>query len=255
MPTVLLLRARASCEALSFLLEDEGVEVVHHPVLDVAWPEDPRALQAAAESATRYRFVVPDAPGAVQGFLEASVVAGTRRTLAALQWLAPDLRTARAVERAGCVARLVEDTESCCAPGQVHSHSAWASVGHGLVETDDEVLVLHESRRVPAWAEALRAGRGRLTTVRAWVDQPVPPLETTPDLVVIDSAAAADVLLADERLRGVKVVAPANAAANAVKALGLAVTHVALAPDAEALCAAVVDALWGGQEAHGGSSK
>ena len=46
---VLVPRPRERAQALCFLLEEEGAEVVALPLLELEPPTDPRPLQAAAE--------------------------------------------------------------------------------------------------------------------------------------------------------------------------------------------------------------
>ena len=50
---VLVTRPRERSEELCFLLEDEGAQVLHVPLLELRPPEDPRPLVAAAEEGRR----------------------------------------------------------------------------------------------------------------------------------------------------------------------------------------------------------
>src|SRR4051794_6815347 len=74
---VLVTRPRERAEELCFLLEDEGAEVIALPVLELKPPANPRPLQAAAEGAQRYRWVVFASPTAVEAWMEALREAGT----------------------------------------------------------------------------------------------------------------------------------------------------------------------------------
>ena len=94
-------RPRERAEELCFLLEDEGAQVLHVPLLELLPPEDPRPLKAAAESIQRYKWVVFASVSAVEALLEALREAGTTRMLSQSRLAVVGPRTARAVERHG----------------------------------------------------------------------------------------------------------------------------------------------------------
>jgi uroporphyrinogen-III synthase len=244
---VLLLRSRGHSEALSFLLEEEGHEPVHLPLLEVAWPDDPRGLRSVAEHVARFRWIIVDGPEAVRAFSEALTMAGTRSAISA-NWLAPDPATARSVDRHGWVARVVEDQEhgaDCDPTNPHHTHSGWGSVAQGLIGGDDEVLVLHEAAGEPWWVEALREGRGRVSCARAWVRRPPLTFEgELPSVVVVESAAEGEALLQHQpAAKSARFIAAGPATAGALQALGVEPRAVASSSSTEALFEATLCAL------------
>lgn len=236
MATVLLLRARESCEALTFLLEEEGHVVAHHPVLEVEWPADARALVAAAESVGRTRWIVPDSVQAVRAFAEAVRVAGTRALARTVRWVALEDPIAKAVQRAGWGSQVVQtgtSSQGCCDPG-------WQGSLQGLIESDDELLVLHEVGRPPSWLEELQAGRGRTVSVSAWQAGQAAPVEPA-ELIVVDSALGAEAVLRAEWASRARCVCAPEGAGPLVEAGRVAV--IAQAGHAEGLYEAVLEAL------------
>ncbi len=244
---VLLLRSRGASEALSFLLEEEGHEPVHFPLLEVAWPEDPRGLRSVAEHVSRFRWIIVDAPEAVRAFSEALTMAGTRAAISA-NWLAPDAPTAKSVDRHGWVARVVEDhphDDDCDPLNPHHTHSGWGSIAQGLIGGDDEVLVLHEAGGEPWWVDALRDGRGRVSCARAWVRrQPAAFDGELPSVVVVESAAEGEALLTHQpTAKSARFIAAGPATAGALQALGVEPRVVANSSTTEALFEATLQAL------------
>src|SRR5262249_8518321 len=74
---VLVTRPRPRAAELCALLEAEGAEVTVTPLLEIMAPEDDRALRAAAQSVSRYAWVLFASPSAVEAFAEATRAAGT----------------------------------------------------------------------------------------------------------------------------------------------------------------------------------
>jgi uroporphyrinogen-III synthase len=247
MKRVLLLKSRAACEPLSFLLEEEGLEPLHLPLLEVTWPEDPRGLRAAAEGIGRFRWIAADAPQAVRVLAEAIASAGSARALFSVQWLAPDEATARAISRHGWIPRVVQAPEDDgCGHGahlHAHPHAPWGALVQSVL-SDDDVLVVHEAGAEPGWVELLREARGQVVCVGAWVRGAPPSLEAAPDAIVVDSPTAAEALL--ERhlgLRDAPLVAVGPATAQALKALGASQVILAASPGTEAVFDAALVAL------------
>ena len=73
----LVTRPRERAEELCFLLEDEGARVTALPLLELAPPEDPRPLQAAAERLARFDWVAFASPSAVAALVDAARQGGT----------------------------------------------------------------------------------------------------------------------------------------------------------------------------------
>ena len=74
---VLVTRPRERAEELCFLLEDEGAEVLHVPLLEFLPPEDVRPLRSAAEHVHLYRWILFASASAVHALHEAMREAGT----------------------------------------------------------------------------------------------------------------------------------------------------------------------------------
>jgi uroporphyrinogen-III synthase len=243
---VLLLKSPEASRALSALLEEEGHEPVHLPLLEVAWPDDPRGLRSVAEHVGRFAWIIVDAPEAVRAFREALDMAGTRSAITA-QWLAPEAPTAKVLERHGWVARVVEDQphDGACDPTDPHhTHSGWGAIAQGLIGTDDEVLVLHEAAAEPWWLGALREGRGRIVAARAWARRPPASLEGPwPPVVVVESALDGEALLEHRpQLKSARFVAAGPGVAGALAALGVT-CEVARASTTQAVFEAAVSVL------------
>jgi uroporphyrinogen-III synthase len=252
---VLLLKSRAASAPLTFLLEEEGLEPVHLPLLEVEWPADPRALRAAAESIARFKWLIVDSPHAVRALSEAVTSAGTLSAVGLCQWLAPDEGTARTITHHGWIPRVVQTEEVACAEhshAHPHVHSQWAAVAHNLI-SDDEVLVVHEASGEPEWVGLVREGRGRVTSVGGWVRSVAQPFTgPSPHAIVVDSASAGEVLF--ERQPGLKaapLVAVGPATALALKALGAPLVTVAARPTTEAVFEAALVALGGASSQPG----
>lgn len=244
---VLVTRPRERSEELCFLLEDEGAEVVHVPLLELRPPEDPRPLLAAAESIARYKWVVFASPSGVEALMEALREAGTTEWMSRVRIAAVGPRTARTVEGYGLkvAAEPLEGTGA-----------ALYETMRGALELEDEVLLpaAEEGRR--ELEDALREHGVRVTRVIAYRSQPAPLspearalLESSPpDVALFASPRTAETFLeavGGERLGSARLVAIGPTTAAALVQLGLAVAAVAERPTPEALVEATIRAIRG----------
>lgn len=234
MARVLLLTAADQAVDLTWLLTEEGHQPRHLPLLARGPLDDERGLQAAAEHAQRFRWILADGAPAVRAFLGAVARAGTRRGLALAQWLVADTPAGRLLERSGYVARVL-------------GPAGWAGAIEGLV-SDDEVLFLHEAPVPPAVGEALVDRGAHLTAVQACCAVPAPEWGEAPDVVIVHSPSAGEALcdaVGMERLAGVRLVASGPATAGAMRARGLPVHAVAAQASADGVLEATLRALSG----------
>jgi uroporphyrinogen-III synthase len=176
---VLLLTSPAECADLAFLLEEEGVDLGFLPVL--AHTRDSQGLRAAAEQFTRFTWVVALDNAVLRSFLEGVHRSGFRGHLARVQWLCGDGAMARTIERAGGLPR-------------VPANGKWAAAVSGLINDEDEVLILAAGEPPEQLIEALDAAGCHAVTVKVEVESPTFP-ETTgleESVVVVHSVAAAE---------------------------------------------------------------
>ncbi|WNG59365.1 uroporphyrinogen-III synthase [Archangium gephyra] len=244
---ILVTRPRERSEELCFLLEDEGAEVLHVPLLELLPPEDPRPLVAAAESIQRYKWVVFASPSGVEALMEALREAGTVETLSRVRIAVVGPRTARTVEGYGLNVT-VESPEG--------TGAALYEVMRPGLDPEDEVLLpaAEEGRR--EIEDALREHGARVTRVTAYRSRPVPlPPEaqallesSPPDVALFASPRTAEAFLeavGRERLGAARLVAIGPTTAAALTHLGLPVASVAERPTPEALVEATVRAIRG----------
>ena len=71
-------RAAHQAEDLAGLLEERGAEVLLLPVIAIAPPADPRALELAAEQASQYDWIVFTSANAIHAFVGACEPGGSR---------------------------------------------------------------------------------------------------------------------------------------------------------------------------------
>jgi len=138
---VLVPRPRERAEALCFLLEDEGAEVVALPLLELEPPTDPRPLQAAAELLGRHAWVAFASERAVSALVEAARTAGTLDVLRTRKLAAVGPGTAAALAAHGLDATLV----------------ATVSTGAGLAEALQPRIQPGESVLLPAAEQGRRS--------------------------------------------------------------------------------------------------
>lgn len=258
MAQVLLLTPPEQASDLSFLLEEEGLTPRFWPLLGVP-AEPPRGLRAAAEQIGRFTWVIVMGRGPLRAFLEAVNAAGTRSTVARVQWLASDGPTARVLERHGATVRVPGDGK-------------WTSAVSGLLTQDDDVLVLHEEGVPEILVDALDAAGARFIEVQLESATPAVLEDASAvQVVIVHSAAAGEAwaeatrdvgavthdqyccgphehhdVAAPTRVAvpaGVRVVATSAATADALRDLGVEVHTVADAPAADAVVDATLRAL------------
>lgn len=242
---VLVTRPRERAEALCFLLEDEGAEVLALPLLELHPPHNDAPLRAAAEHIQRYRWVLFTSPSAVEALAEALRQAGTLPRLSQVKLGAVGPRTAHALEALGLQVSVVAER----------------TTGLGLAEAlrqdlrgGDEVLLpaAEEGRR--ELQEALEAEGIPVTRVAAYRAEQVTPdaaaraglAERPPHVVVLASPRTAEALAdmpgGEALLRASRVVAIGPTTSAALADLEVSVAAVAAAPTPEGLLEAVVAA-------------
>lgn len=258
MARVLLLTPPEQSADVAFLLEEEGHQPLFWPLLG-APVATPPGLRAAAEQVGRFNWVIITNPPVLRVFLEALNAAGARATLGRVRWLAGDAATARALERLGGEVRVPGDGK-------------WTSAVSGLLESGDDVLVLHAEPLPEILEEALEAAGVRVTSLQVAVPEARvgDPAEDA-QVVIIHSAAAgeawAEATLGEarhvhdqyccgphghhpvEEKRRVtvpgelRVVATSRATAQALEELGVRVHATASTPSADAVVDAALGAL------------
>ncbi len=244
---VLVTRPRERSEELCFLLEDEGAQVLHVPLLELRPPEDPRPLVAAAEAIQRYQWVVFASASAVEALLEALREAGTTQWLSQVRIAVVGPRTGRTVEGYGLTVA-AEPPEG--------TGVALYEAMRGALGPEDEVLLpaAEEGRR--ELEDALREHGVRVTRVTAYRSQPAPLSPearalldaSPPDVALFASPRTAETFLeaaGRERLGTARLVAIGPTTATALTQLGLAVAAVAERPTPEALVEATIRAIRG----------
>jgi len=242
---VVVTRPRDRAEALCFLLEDEGAEVISIPVLELKPPEDPRPLLAAAEGIQRYRWVVFASPSAVEAFADALREAGTLDRMGHVKLAAVGPRTARELERHGWTvsAQPPEGTGAALLP------LLTADLSPG-----DEVLLpaAEDGRReledaLVEWGVAVTRVIAYRSPPAALAPEALVQLEATPPDVVLFASPRTAELFVDaagrSRLGQARAVAIGPTTAAGLSELGLAVAAVAEQPTPEALVEAAVHAM------------
>jgi uroporphyrinogen-III synthase len=255
---VLLLTPPDQSADVAFLLEEEGHEPLFWPLLGAPLPQAP-GLRAAAEQLGRFNWVVVTNRPVLRAFFEAVSSAGSRSALQRVRWLAGDAPTARAIERHGGEVRVPGDGK-------------WTSAVSGLMESGDDVLVLHSEPLPEILEEALEAAGVHVTSLQ--VEVPAEPQLDTPDdarVVIVHSAAAgeawAEAVLGEARhvhdqyccgphghlhhsegpslavSSELRVVATSASAASALQELGVKVHCTASATAADAVVDAALSAL------------
>ena len=130
MTTVLLLREPSEVRDLTWLLEEEGAQVMHWPLLSVTLLASVPSTQALGEQLGRFSWVIPESPTAVRVLAELVRATGARSPSQRAAFLAPSLDTVRALGRHGWEARHV-------LPERVEGRLETLS---SLLHEDDEVL-------------------------------------------------------------------------------------------------------------------
>ena len=213
-----LTASRERCEAISFLLEDEGAELCHLPLLELEPPEDRRPFAAMAEQLQRYPWILLSSLEAVAALWEGARLAGTLDRLSKVGLIATDGSVARMLLSLGQPARIELDP-----------------TGALELDNDDEVLVPVGDGDSP-WPGRL-AQRGALAVaVLAWRPARVKLPTFPPELILFDSPGPASALHRDQPgwLLGAKRVAGTQRTAEELARLG-APAHTVSKPGAEAL--------------------
>lgn len=242
---VLVTRPRERAEALCFLLEDEGAEVLSVPMIELLPPADPRPLHAAAEHVSRYAFLALASESAVHALAEACRLAGTLDRLRTARIAAVGARTARALEDHGLVAAVV----------------AQRPTGEGLAEAmrphldpGQEVLVPGAQEGRTELADALEEAGVTTARVAAYQSQKreiedgarEQLLAAPPQVAIFASPRTAEAFLEASEpwgralLENAARVAIGPTTAAALSELGLAARAVAESPTPEALVEATV---------------
>src|SRR4051812_30081000 len=155
----LVTRPRERAEELCFLLEDEGARVTALPLLELAPPEDPRPLQAAAERLARFDWVAFASPSAVAALVDAARQAGAFDQLRRAKLAAVGPRTARALKAHGlCVERQADEGGG----------AALASAMSASLRPGDRVLLPAAEDGRPELREALESLGAEVTRVCAY---------------------------------------------------------------------------------------
>ncbi len=237
MTTVLLLREPSEVRDLTWLLEEEGAQVMHWPLLSVSLLASVPSTQALGEQLGRFSWVIPESPTAVRVLAELVRATGARSPAQRAAFLAPSLDTVRALGRHGWEARHV-------LPERVEGRLETLS---SLLHEDDEVLWVGGPREAQ-WREVLAQVPGRATMVRLYdeVEAAAPPELPEGAVVVVHSPSAAEALAAstEEAWRARhRVVASGPLTSSALQELGVAIAAVAARPTTEALFEAARDVL------------
>jgi uroporphyrinogen-III synthase len=215
---IALTASRERCEAISFLLEDEGAQLTHLPVLELLPPEDDRPFAAMVEQLQRYPWILLSSLEAVTALWEGARVAGTLDRIGKVGLIATDAWVARILKALGQPARIELD--------------ASASL---QLEADDEVLVPVGNGESP-WPERLAEHGALALAVLAWRPSPLELPPVAPELIVFESVGPASVLHRDhpDWLAPALRVAGSAAAADELARLGVP-AHAVARPGAEGL--------------------
>lgn len=179
MARVLLLTDAGEAEDLAFLLGEEGHDTVFLPVL--ARAERSAGLRSVAETLSRFTWVIALDRAVLRAFLEVVNQSGTRSQLPRLQWLASDALTARVIERTGGLARIPFEGK-------------WTAALNGLLNDEDQVLVLHREPIPELLIEGIDAVGAQHVAVEVQVDEQPIEANAIADarVVIVHSASAAE---------------------------------------------------------------
>ncbi len=245
---VLVTRPRERAVELSFLLEDEGAEVMHVPFLELSAPDDPRPLRSAAEQVQRYRWVLLASASAVEAFHEAVREAGTLSRMEKVKVGVVGPGTAAAARAVGWEPA-VEAANSTGAGLYEH-------VREGLSPTDEVLLPAAQDGRREL-EDALTDQGVKVTRVAAYksggraLDSAARHelLTLPPAVVLFGSPRTGEAFLEQlgeegrALLASAKVVSIGPTTASALTALGVKVAGVAERPTSAAWVEATVAAL------------
>jgi len=236
-------RPRERAEALCFLLEDEGAEVVALPLLELQPPADERPLLAAAAHVQRYRWVLFTSPSGVEAFVEAARHEGALERLKRVKLGAVGPRTADTVRSFGLV--VTAEAELATGPG------LFAAMQEDLQAGDEVLLPVAETARPELHALLVEKGV-EVTRVVAYRASQVEPddvvlaqLEAAPPTaIVLASPRTVEALVATAAGRALAAkarrIAIGPTTAKALEDAGLAPTAIAGQPTSEGLIEALV---------------
>lgn len=210
---VALTSSRERSEAISFLLEDEGAELLHLPVLELLPPSDPRPFAAMVEQLQRYPWILLSSIEAVAALWEGARVAGTLKLMGKVGLIAADASVARMLVSLGQPARF----------------ELGATTPLEL-EADAEVLV-PVGDGASVWPAKLAEAGSLAISVLAWTPAPVELPTQAPELIVFDAPGAASALHRDHRpwLEAALRVAGSASTAEELARLGMPAHTVARA--------------------------
>lgn len=200
---VALTASRERCEAISFLLEDEGAELLHLPLLELQPPTDARPFAAMVEQLQRHPWMLLSSLEAVAALWDGARVAGTLPGLSKVGFIAADAGVARMLTALGQPPRFQ-------LPGPLP------------LEADTEVLVPLGDGNSP-WPRMLAEAGSLAISVLAWTPSVVELPDVAPQLVVFESAGTPSALHRDRPawLEGAVRVAGSAAVADELTRLGL----------------------------------
>ena len=168
-----LTASRRHCEAISFLLEDEGAQLDHLGLLEPLPPEDGRPFGAMVEQLQRYPWILLSSLEAVAALWEGARVAGTLDRIEKVGLIATDRAVARMLQCLGFPARI-----------------ELGPTGALELDGDDEVLVPVGSGDDP-WPTRLAQGGALAIAVLAWRPSPVVLPPEAPQLILFTQPGAA----------------------------------------------------------------
>ena len=201
---VALTASRERSEANSFLLEDEGAQLLHLPLLELLPPADARPFAAMVEQLQRHPWILLSSLEAVAALFEGARVAGTLGLMGKVGLIATDVEVARMLASLGHPARIELGPLTPLA-----------------LDADAEVLVPVGDGNSP-WPARLAEAGALAISVLAWTPAPVALPQVAPELIVFDAPGAASALHRDHRawLEGAVRVAGSAAAAEELSRLG-----------------------------------
>ncbi len=221
-----LTASRERSAAITFLLEDEGADVCHLPVLELHPPNDPRPFGAMVDQLQRHPWILLSSLEAVAALWEGARVAGTLDRFDKVGLIATDPSVALMLAALGQPARI-----------------ELGPTGALELDSDDAVLVPVGDGDSPWPARLVQSGVVAVP-VLAWRQAPVRLPTFAPELILFDSPGQATALFRDrpQWLLEARRVAGTQRTAGELQRLG-APAHTVATPGAEALLDAAL-AAW-----------
>ncbi|GEM_PF-2835349 len=221
---IALTASRERCEAISFLLEDEGADLVHLRLLELRPPSDARPFAAMVEQLPRHPWILLSSLEAVAALWDGARVAGTLPGLSKVGFIAADAAVARMLTALGQPPRFQ-------LPGPLP------------LEADTEVLVPLGDASSP-WPRTLAEAGALAISVLAWTPADVALPDAAPQLILFESPGTPSALHRDrpQWLDGAVRVAGSASVADELLRLGFPAHTVARGGSLELLDAA--QAAW-----------